>query len=88
MTTQTRTGAYLKKMANGGHFKQKLGETALSLTECFLKADTPNRRDFGTRLGQEMYFVLTDVYGWAHVSAKETTDNFVFALQHADNKTP
>ena len=28
MTTQTQTGAYLKKMANGGHFKQKLGETA------------------------------------------------------------
>ena len=53
MTTKqpmTRQGAYLKRMAERGHFKQKLGETSLALTECFCKADMGNRRTLGTQL--------------------------------------
>ena len=82
MTTQTRTGAYLKKMANGGHFKQKLGETSLALTECFCKADIPNRRNLGTKLIDEVYHILTDVYGWDHVSSKEAVDTLAFAFRN------
>lgn len=75
MTTQTRTGGYLKRMANGGHFKQKLGETALSLTECFCKADNVSQNRLGDLLVKEMREILMDVYGWeaesTHVAIKK-----------------
>jgi len=69
MTTQTQTGSYLKKMAHGGHFKQKLGETALALTECYCKADGGNRSRLGQLLRRELYTVLREVYGWAEKDA-------------------
>lgn len=81
MTTQTRTGGYLKRMANGGHFKQKLGETALALTECFCKADTGNRARLGDALASEMYEILVDVYGWDNNSAKDAVTSVTKAFQ-------
>lgn len=81
MTTQTRTGAYLKKMANRGHFKQKLGETALALTECFCKADGSNQRLMGTHLLDEMHFVLVDIYGWNKESANAARNTLFKAMQ-------
>lgn len=74
MTTQTKTGGYLKRMANGGHFKQKLGETALALTECFCKADLPSRAKLGDKLAWQMNAILVDVYGWNVDSAREATE--------------
>ncbi|MCK5644862.1 MAG: hypothetical protein KAJ19_28945 [Gammaproteobacteria bacterium] len=64
MTTQTKTGGYLKRMANGGHFKQKLGETALALTECFCKADNVSQNRLGDLMVMEVRAILMDVYGW------------------------
>ncbi len=81
MTTQTRTGGYLKRMANGGHFKQKLGETALALTECFCKADDGNRARLGDTLISEVYEILVDVYGWDTTSAKKARDSMTRAFQ-------
>ena len=72
MTTQTHTGGYLKKMAQGGHFKQKLGETALALTECWCKADFGNRARMGDHLAEQMQHILHQVYGW---SPKEASDH-------------
>lgn len=74
MTTQTKTGAYLKRMANGGHFKQKLGETALALTECFCKADIPSRSKMGDKLAWQVHSILVEVYGWNTASAKEASE--------------
>jgi hypothetical protein len=84
MTTQTKTGAYLKRMANGGHFKQKLGETALALTECFCKADNPNRARMGGKLSQQMYEILVDVYGWNAASAKDASETLRKAFRDTD----
>lgn len=86
MTTQTRTGGYLKRMANGGHFKQKLGETALALTECYCKADMGNRRRLGDLLVREMHGILVDVYGWNAQSAKEAADVLATAFCDTDEK--
>lgn len=81
MTTQTRTGGYLKRMANGGHFKQKLGETALALTECYCKADCGNRAYLGDHLAEQMYEILVDVYGWNVQSAKEAVETLTKAFR-------
>ncbi len=87
MTTQTRTGGYLKRMANGGHFKQKLGETALALTECFCKADTGNRARLGDSLVSEVYEILVDVYGWDTKSAKDAISSMTGAFKRTgENK--
>ena len=72
--TKTRTGEYLNRMAQGGHFKQKLGETALALTECFCKADTQNRARLGDKLAWQVNAILVDVYGWSADSAKEAAE--------------
>jgi hypothetical protein len=84
MTTQTKTGAYLKRMANGGHFKQKLGETALALTECFCKADNPNRARLGNSLATQMHHILVEVYGWNTESAREATETLRKAFRDTD----
>lgn len=84
MTTQTRTGGYLKRMANGGHFKQKLGETALALTECFCKADTGNRARLGDHLAEQMYEILVDVYGWHEPSAKDAVATLTKAFRRTN----
>ena len=72
--TKTRTGEYLNRMAQGGHFKQKLGETALALTECFCKADNLSRTKLGDKLAWQVNAVLVDVYGWNADAAKEATE--------------
>jgi len=74
MTTQTRTGGYLKKMANGGHYQQKLGEASLALTEAYCKADDESRRRMGTHLADQVQHILNDVYGWSHGSAARAAD--------------
>ena len=84
MTTQTQTGSYLKKMAQGGHFKQKLGETALALTECFCKADTGNRARMGEHLVSQMFKVLREVYGWDHNSCVEAATTMANALRKTE----
>lgn len=81
MTTQTRTGGYLKRMANGGHFKQKLGETALALTECFCKADDGNKARLGDSLVSEVHEILVDVYGWDAKSAKDAAGSMTGAFK-------
>ena len=85
MTTQTRTGGYLKRMANGGHFKQKLGETALALTECYCKADMGNRARLGDLLAAQMYEILVDVYGWNVQSSKEASEVLVKAFRRTND---
>ena len=87
MTTQTRTGGYLKRMANGGHFKQKLGETALALTECFCKADTGNRARLGDALVSEVHEILVDVYGWDKQSAKDAVNSMSSAFKRTGEAT-
>lgn len=82
MTTQTHTGGYLKKMAQGGHFKQKLGETALALTECYCKADGGNRTQMGEHLAQQMEKVLREVYGWTHHASHEAGNNLRAAFRN------
>jgi hypothetical protein len=72
-TPQTATGTYLKEMANGGHYRQKLGEAALALTECFCKADLGNRKEMGEALCHQVFTVLRTVYGWDHNSAVDAT---------------
>lgn len=84
MTTKTHTGGYLKKMAEGGHFKQKLGETALALTECYCKADSGNRARLGSHLADQMFYVLRNVYGWDHNSCHEARKTVVKAFQNVD----
>jgi hypothetical protein len=71
---QTQQGVYLKRMAEGGHFRQKLGETALALTECYCKGDTHSQDRLGSALVSEVRAVLTDVYGWSRESAEEAAE--------------
>lgn len=84
MSTMTKTGEYLKRMANGGHFKQKLGETALALTECFCKADDGNRARLGNTLSQQVYEVLVNVYGWDAQSANKAVTTMVKAFRNTE----
>lgn len=84
MPTQTMTGGYLKKMAQGGHFRQKLGETALSLTECYCKADGGNRARMGDHLVNQMFKVLREVYGWDHNSCVEAATTMAEALRRTE----
>ena len=84
MTTKTQTGAYLNKMAQGGHFKQKLGETALALTECYCKADGGNRAQMGEHLVNQMFKVLREVYGWDHNSCVEAATTMAEALRKTE----
>ena len=88
MATTTKTGSYLQRMARGGHFKQKLGEASLALTECFCKADGGNRARLGTHLAEQMYEVLTDVYGWDADSAKEATRTLQTAFTKTEELSP
>lgn len=77
---QTATGQYLKKMAQHGHYAQKLGEASLALTEAYCKADTQHKVRLGAMLAEEVYTVLTDVYGWtnaaADVARQDVLDSF------------
>jgi len=84
MTTQTQTGAYLKKMAQGGHFKQKLGETALALTECYCKADGGNRADLGEQLVSQLFKVLREVYGWDHNSCVQAATQMAESFRRTE----
>ena len=84
--TKTRTGEYLNRMAQGGHFKQKLGETALALTECYCKADMGNRVRLGNLLSQQMYEVLVGVYGWDESSSNEAIETLVKAFRGTDER--
>lgn len=84
MTTQTQTGAYLKKMAQGGHFKQKLGETALALTECYCKADGGNRSNLGEQLVAQLFKVLREVYGWDHNSCVQAATQMAEAFRKTE----
>lgn len=81
-TTQTKTGGYLQRMARGGHFKQKLGETALALTECFCKADNANQKKLGDSLVKQMREILIDVYGWEPQSASEAVKTLGTAFRN------
>lgn len=81
MTTQTQTGSYLKKMAQGGHFKQKLGEASLALVECYCKADGGNRAQMGDHLVDQLFKVLREVYGWDHNSCVEAATTMAKAFR-------
>jgi len=74
VSTQTKTGEYLKNMAQRGHSTQKLGEAALSLTECYLKADTYTQSNMGNHLAIQMKHVLHVVYGWKEIDARDAAD--------------
>jgi hypothetical protein len=67
----TKTGDYLKMMAREGHYKQKLGEAALALTEMYCKADLEKRRRMGNELAEQVQHVLHVVYGWSNGSARD-----------------
>lgn len=84
--TKTKTGEYLNRMAQGGHFKQKLGETALSLTECFCKADMHGQRKMGELLVDQVFVVLREVYGWNDESSRNSRDRLVESFQQTGVK--
>ncbi len=84
--TKTKTGAYLNRMAQGGHFKQKLGETALALTECFCKADIPSRARLGDKLAWQVNAILVDVYGWNTASANVATETLRKSFRDTDER--
>lgn len=79
MTTMTKTGEYLKNMARDGHSRQKLGEAALSLTECYCKADTHTQANMGNHLAIQMKHILHVVYGWKEGDAHDAA----YALRNA-----
>jgi len=74
MTAQTKTGEYLRSMAQQGHSSQKLGEASLALTECYLKSDTHVQSSMGNRLAIQMKHILRVVYGWNEVDARDAAD--------------
>jgi len=78
--TQTKTGEYLKNMARMGHSKQKLGEAALALTECYLKSDTQSQSIMGNSLAIQMEHILRVVYGWNAEDAQDAEDALRNAL--------
>lgn len=79
----TRQGQYLQDQAQHGHFKQKLAETALALTEAYCKADGGNRQRLGSLLAVHVYKVLTDCYGWPEQDALSAQEQLVQAFHQA-----
>lgn len=61
---------YLKKMAEQGSRRHALGLTALELVAMWILSDTTNKRDVGKELVNELYKVLTQVWGWQPYEAK------------------
>lgn len=72
--TQTKTGEYLKSMAKDGHSKQKLGEAALALAECWVKSDTHTQSGMGNQLAIQVKHILHVVYGWNEIDARDAAD--------------
>jgi len=75
MTAQTKTGEYLRSMAQQGHSSQKLGEASLALTECYLKSDTHAQSSMGNRLATQMEHILSVVYGWSAEDARDAEES-------------
>ena len=76
----TPRGKYLKRMAEDGHFSQKLAEAALAVTEAYCKADSQSRAELGSALADEVGTVLRDVYGWSTAAAAAAREDIIQAF--------
>ena len=78
---KTKTGEYLNNMAKSGHFRQKLAEAALAVTEVYCKADDVSQSEMGSLLTEEVRTVLLEVYGWSVPASERAYKNLVDAFR-------